>query len=95
MCKIQWFVIIFEMTERLIILLVNYVVLVFGTVLQIVGYSTTAVFVQGAAKLLYIATKLFVFELWPLLMFYHLFSIFLKNIKCNFNQGHNRPFAWK
>jgi hypothetical protein len=30
--------------------------------------------------------QLFVFKLWPLLMFYHLFTIFVKkNIKCNFN----------
>ena len=37
--------------------------------------------------------RLFVFELWPRLIFYHLFSIFSKNIKYNFNQGHNGTFA--
>ena len=32
----------------------------------------------------------------PLFNFlYHLFSIFLENRKCKFNQGHNRPFPYK
>jgi len=37
--------------------------------------------------------QLFVFELWPLLMFYHLFSIFLGKYQVQLQSGHNGLFV--